>query len=713
MTTHPKYLGKSIGLARTVAEVDLSGGEDLALEIVNFHLSELGFLDSTFRIMPLIPSQWRGAAQPAAFGTVYAMAFARVNEAQELLFLTSVGVFRYAPSRRAVAGANPGLEQVFLWTFGNSTSSVVPQSVPRFPPQIETAGNRVYFTFCDGGGAWVWDGERVRAFGHTARPGSVDAEGPQRNDAGSANGGGFSASGRVGDISSDWTTPAGDVVGGIDTFRRQYAVVYENTDGAYSATSTRGGIVTIRQTLADPAGTPPIYVETLRRRFRLTNFPTPPLCTSALILLATRNLERTTDTGEMRFAHRLPVGASEYVDDIPDGELGGLWAHREPTPAGFFFLKFFGGSMWLLRTDGAPSRVWWSEQTNLSGPTPESVMEGHFRDVFPSAGAITGALVAGIRSDNPAPAMMIGSERAMHYVTGSYPHWQFGTLHARAGLEGPDLIQNCPDGTVLWYGCRTFWQMQPDGRIVDVGQLVRRRLGRVNHASAHMGTSWVDTRRAEVVFSIPSDDSTRPSWGFLYDYRSQGFRFLDDVTVDAAATHDGAGLVLLAGTYNGTRTVFAYGRGYPGYAAPAPLAIYGTGWISFQGVGPNMQAPHNARDSVFTLAERGEGQLTLTSSGDWNDDDRTEYDPVSLAHPENDDIPYYAPATHAATYGTSVWRRRRMFVERHGIDVARHVVFRLRVSGTSPAAIMNIDAYGPRVGLPTAGAPEPGPHSED
>ena len=49
------YRGRTVGAAKTIAEAPVSDGTT-ALEIENWKLNELGVLDSTFRLMPFIPS---------------------------------------------------------------------------------------------------------------------------------------------------------------------------------------------------------------------------------------------------------------------------------------------------------------------------------------------------------------------------------------------------------------------------------------------------------------------------------------------------------------------------------------------------------------------------------------------------------------------------------------------------------------------------------
>jgi hypothetical protein len=705
-----EYLGKTVGFAKIMADVDISDGT-AALEIVNFHANDAGYLDNTFRLMPLIPNAWRGGDQPAAFqDAVLAMAFGLMyGETPELLFLTTTGVFRYAPWRRASGGTNPGLVEELLWSTSGS-ESVTPQDSRRYPPQIEVVGNRYYFTYCDGGGAWVWDGHRIRPFGYTARPQPPYVEGPQRDEDGNPNNGGFNALGRIGTIETGWVDPTSkEIVGGIDVGRWQYWAAFEGTDGAYSGTSAAGGIATIRVQMADPDnGT---MIEDLRKRIRLNNLPQGPLGTAALILLRSRNLDRLPDgdDGAPRFLHRLPGNyADEWIDDIPDGELGAAWVHREPVPAGIYFLRSFGGSMWMLRTDGNPARGWWSEQEGLNGPIPESILEGHWRDIFADTGPITGSIVARLRNETGTPAMLVFKESATHFVTGQYPRWEFGTLHSRAGLAGPGLVQNCPDGTVVWYGARTFWQMREDGTVVDIGQGVRRRLGRINSSFAHMGHSWVDIRRGEVVYKLPIDDSDEPNFGFVYDSRMGGMRLLDDVVTTCSTVIPGTDIVLVAGTFDSVTTVFAYGRGYQLYETPNPVSRYSTAWTSFAAFGPSMHSSFNLRDSVLTLSERSDGTATYSTLQDWNDDDRTAVDPVHCAHPEQDDIAFFDPgATEAAVYGESLWRSRRAYTERHAVDEASHTVFRLEVETDEPMAIISIDAYGPKVAGPGGRSPQP------
>jgi len=716
------FRGRTIGAAKVVAEGPISDGS-AALEIHNWRLDEQGVLDSTFRLMPFIPDQWRaGSAVPLAFQAgVVGMGFVRMfGETPEILFLSypySVGnatggsVWRYTPWRRGVGGTNPGLEaQVYYPRAGLATQDVRCQSKLRYPPQVQSVGNRLYFTFCDGGGAWVWDGVRCRLFGYTAAPSAPTVEGPSRFSLESPNGGGFSVRGRIGNSDASFTTsdnktaPTSITTGGIDVGSWQYAVVWENCDGAYSPTSPMSGPATIRVQMADPTKEGG-QVEDLTRKFRLSSIPVGPVGTRARVLLRTRNQQRLPagDDGSPRFLTRLPNNVGpEWVDDIPDGELGPLWETRVAVPVGVYFMRFFSGSMFLMRNDGHPSRVWWSEQGNLNGPTPESLMQGHYRDVFPATGPIMASMSTRTTTTQEPPAMLIFKEEATHFVTGTYPDWTFGTLHTTAGCAGPGLVQLGGDGSVIWYGSSTFWRMDPEGRIQDIGAPLRRKLRRINTRVAEYGVSWVDPRAGEVVFALPYKDSAVNNYQFVWDWRIGGWRTRSDLIVTAALPVPGTELVLVSGSYDGKTNVWVYGRGYPNYAVTQPLAIYRTGWATFDRPGsPGMHGAFNAHDLILTMEERSSGTATLRLYQDWSLDTAINTETVPLVHPENDNVPFYA----SARYGTGVWRERRVFHQRAAIDVpsASTLVAEIAVQGAM--ALVSMDMYGPQVALPGSRTP--------
>ena len=707
----PATQGRSC-TARVIVESAWSDGTTAA-DILGFWVNEAGSLEADFKVMPLIPDAWRGAAQPSPFqDPVRGMvAWLRDGEVPELLFLTPDGVFVYAPGTRQAGGTHPGLLEVLYYPQDNATASVVPQSEPRFPPQIEVVGNRVYWTFCDGGGAWVYDGVRIRPFGYPHRPGPPCVEGPARKSTNSPNAGGFSVAGRVGTVETDWQTTAGLVVGGLDVGHWEYGVLWENEDGAYSASSLGAPIATQRLQLADPtAGT---YVEELRRRHRVFSIPVGPVGTRARILTRTRNLDRlpTGDDGRRRYLHRIPNNiADEYVDDIPDGELGPEWLDRDVAPLGFYLFGFFGGSMFAMRTDAHASRVWWSEQENLNGATPESYLQGHFRDVFPSTGPIVGRIGARLAEDEARPAMLIFKSQAVHYVTGAYPAWEWGTLHPRAGLAGPSLVQACPDGSILWYGQRTFWRFTPDGQVVDIGTPIRKRLTHVNNARVHMGVSWVDIRAGEVVFALPWEDSTAGRRQFIWDWRYQGWREREDLVITAGLAIPNSDLVLLAGVYNNIRTVWCYRRGYAGYNyGTAPTAVFATGWMPLGTPGPQAHSHWLLTDVILTGEERMEGTAQVVTRTDWNGDTDIEPALVHLAHPENDSIAYYNPnAAAPAVYGSSTWRDRRYYSERvatQGAEGSFEVV-QVAIATASNISIVTVDLYGRIVAPPGGRTPQ-------
>jgi len=110
MPSWKDYRGQSVGLARIMSETPFSDGMTAQL-IRNWVVDERGYLDSTHRIMSLIPYEWNGGLPPKAFeedtlgntkrSGVLAMAYNEIDgERPEILFLTADGVFRYAPWTR-------------------------------------------------------------------------------------------------------------------------------------------------------------------------------------------------------------------------------------------------------------------------------------------------------------------------------------------------------------------------------------------------------------------------------------------------------------------------------------------------------------------------------------------------------------------------------------------------------------------------------------
>ena len=723
MPSWKDYRGQAAGLARIMSETPFSDGLTAQL-IKNWVVDERGYLDSTYRIMTLIPYEWNGGLPPKAFeedtlgntrrSGVLAMAYNEIDgERPEILFLTADGVFRYAPWTRPTVPqttntANLGLEEQYFYDPSNTATTISPQTSPKYPPQMEIYGNRIYFSFCDGGGLWVWDGYRIRPFGFTQRPPPPLADGPQRTgtDITDTNLGGFSHRGRIGTTESAFSTyqvTDGQVSGGVDTSEYRYSVLYENTDGAYSERSLDGPKVRIEFEVAGPEEP----VERLMKKFRLHQIPTGPPGTIARVLLRTYNLLRLPDgsRGEYRFLHRIPNNeATEYIDDIPDGELGSEWKNRASVPFGAFFIRGFSGSLWLLRNDAYPHRVWWSEQ-ETSGPIPESFMEGHWMDVFPSTGPITASVIANI-SDAQKPFLIVFKDRATHYITGKYGEWQVGTLHEKAGCAGPELVQTLPDGSIVWFGGTTFWRMTNSGIVTDIGAQIRHRLSRVNSKRARHGVSWVDTEYREGVFALPMDDSLQPNVQFIYDYENLGWRIREDLVIDAALPLPEVNATLLAavtkystvpsqwnfkpGDLSGN--VFVYHRMYPQFPIPERTSEYVSGWQSLSGTGPKLHSAHHATQLVLTAMERSNGDASISVYDDW-DLDEAVGSPISIssAHPEDTTVPFFGSATLDSTYN---YRTQRVYGEKLGIDLASQSVHAIKVSTTEPLALYNIDVWG-------------------
>lgn len=721
MATWKGYKGVSVGLARVMGETPFSDGTTANL-IQNWTVDENGMMSSRYRLMPLIPNEWNSSAQPDPFVTqtkigtdqtsgILAMGYSMFQgNRPEILFLTTDGVFRYTPWNRLGTPTYRGLTEQYYYSQAISTNSVTPTNRQSFPAQIEVFGNRMYFTFGDGGAAWVWDGYRLRPFGYTSPPSPPDAEGPESAGPGDVNNGGFSVRGRVGSTDPNRTASDGSdviTVGGILDCEYRYAVVYENTDGAYSATSASGGSVRIEQEAADPdnGGT-----RKQLRRFRIKDIPQGPVETVARILVRTYNMLNLPDfsTGEFRFLHRIPNNsATEYIDDIPDGELGAAWRPRMSVPIGFYFLRAFSGSLWMIRTNDYPARVWWSEQTSLFGPIAESILDGHYLDVFPGTGEITATISAFLEYTSD-PVLLVFKKQAVHYIGGKYPEWQVGTIHKRAGCAGPNLVQVAPDNTVIWYGANTFWGMSTTGQIVDIGASIRKRLQTINHVRVKFGQSWIDREHNEVVFILPNEDSTVPNLQFVWDYANKGWRIKDGITVDACVSVPELNTVLLAGVLDRGKLgvdqgCFVLNRGYPGYQIPARKSIYRSGWNNFGGGGPNLHSSYRTNQAIITAQEASSGQSFVSVFQDWNFDERVGSENTILSY--NPESSSTTPFFGSAVYGTDVYRSERVYGDKLAVDLPSQSVQSISITTTDAVQLYNVDLFGPVVSKPGGRTP--------
>ena len=570
-----EQISKRVGYSRVMANVPL--GADEALEINNFGVDEQGFLDSTVRLMPLVPDEWYGGTtnqQPDPFSQVHAMEYTNFGQDRrdEILFITDGGVYRFAPWKRGDATSAdpfPYLEPVYHYRYDGTLFSPIPQTQRLYPPQMEAVGKYIYFNMGDGTPSWVWDGVRLREFGYKLECSSPSATGPGRHnnlklDAESdlsANEGGFKFTGRIGSIDPRMYRTNDKAAthrkfekrftGGITVGDWQYYVVWENEAGAYSKHAGIGAPVHMNKRINTNYG----VVESLTRRFWLNDVPIGPEGTVARILLRTpnlRNLPRGMNPTP-HFLHRIPNNsAREYVDDIPDGELGSEWKPRAVVPSGTTLMKYFSGSLFLMRNEAYPARVWWSEQEDIFGGIPESFMEGHWLDVYPETGPITGAVSVRLPEGGGA-ALLIFKERAIHAIVGEYPKWKSITIRLNAGLSGPNLVQSAPDGSVVFFGNGTFWRYTPsDGNVLDIGQGLRKRLRRINTVKARIGVSWVESDTKEVYFVLPIDDSEVPNQTFVFDYRNAGWRLRDDWVVNSALSVRKSSLVLVHGRHTPT-----------------------------------------------------------------------------------------------------------------------------------------------------------------
>ncbi|MFA6133963.1 MAG: hypothetical protein WC869_08125 [Phycisphaerae bacterium] len=696
------YKGLDIGASKVVAVIPVSDG-GTALEIHNWRLDVTGTLDSTFRLMPLVPPALYVGSHPLFTGAIWAMKWAIFDGSEpELLILgrradgTLGDVWRYTPWTRdeSVRGQTG-------WNSAGTSVTVSSTGSQQFPPQMEIVGARIFFTFCDGGPVRCWDRTGVWEVGYTQRPGSPGVDGPMR-DATGPNHGGLSVRGRIGNTEPDWTDSAGTVMGGIDDSEHAYGVVYESWLGGYSAASTESGLCTIRRDLAPPTvGLPPVPfdLESMRRRFRYMNVAPGPVGTVARIMLRTANRKRLgpTDTGALRFLRRIPDNVStEAFDDCPDGELGPPWQPRESFPTGVTLLRHWGGSMWYVRGH----RAWWSEQED-SGPILDSIMANHYMDIHPKSGDATCLLPFRINGGDSAGAMLVGKRDAVCYIAGQYPLWGNDVLHEGCGIEGPELAQALPDGSVVWYGSRTFWRMVAGEAPRDIGDPIRKYLRRINGLMARHGVSWVDVSEGEAVFALPYRGSATNDFQFVWDYRLLGWRTRQDVEISAAVALTGADIVLAAGLYDSRRDLWAMNRGYPGFVVTQPVSTYTSGWMSFS-AGPQIHGSYNLNDLICICEERGSSTFQPWTSKDWNADTQSTYPMEPCHHPDNENIPYYG----TAEYGIAVWRERRFHQLRFPVAEESGVVFVSGIRVQAPMGLVLISAYGPNVALPGGRTPQ-------
>lgn len=695
--------------AQIISEVPISDGTT-AREIHGFRSRDGNLLESRLRLIPLIPDEWRGAAPPDALAAMpVALAPMGTAAAPELLIVSAEGVYLLAAWDRGAGGANPGLEELQLWDGTTATSLTLPEPLLSSPSIVVVSPVRAYISFGERYRPVVvdLDERRLRYFGFEARPAAPLVRGPSRVGS-SPNGAGFTVRGRVGTTDGSWTEAGGATVGGIDDGEWRYAVVFENRDGAYSPTSPLSAAATIRRTLADPAGG--TEVEDLPRRFALRSIPKGPPETVARILLRTLNLRRIPPgmSGAPQFLTRLSNRqATEWVDDAPDGELGAVWEERAAAPR-WSVATFSQGSLWVAMG----STLYWSEQTSLLGPTPESFLAGAYLPIHPQSGPIVALAEARVGGGGASarPALLVLKGAVACYVVGEYPSFQTGVLHPSAGAAGPQVVQGTGDGGVVWFGAGTFWRLSPEGAVEDIGGTIRKLLARVNQGRAGWGRSWVDLEAREVVFCLPVDDDRWPTMQFILDVADGGWRTRQDVEVHAACALTSDRVVVLSGRYrdsdgNNVDNVFVYGRSIPTfYDYEQPKARYVTGWQSpVQGVG--MHQPHGTRTVFLITEERGytaAADLTLTAYQDWNLDVGTiSPQQVFGANPNADTeekpISFWggsgvAPADDQAVWGEAWWREARSVDQRVATDTASAAVSAMSLDdATGMLALLLVD----------------------
>ena len=689
--------------ARVVVEAPLSDGST-AGEIMGFVVRAGRLLDSRFRICSLIPDDVWAPGTPDA-GTVLqkvrGLIYARRNGVTpELIILAGTGVYRYAPWTR---DTNGGLEELLIWEGTTGTTVPVP-SVVSTPPVFATVGNRIIFAWGDGRRPLVIDMDTwmIRPFGAVSIPGAPTARGPTR-DGTSANGGGWTAAGRIGTTDGSWTDPATlATVGGLDAGSWQYARVFEYASGAYSPMSPLGNPVGLERVTADPSATPPVYMENLTRRFQFSLSPGDEYVV-AQVILRTPNLMRLPpgDTGEPRFLARISNNRAEiYNDDHPDGELGGApWPDRAIIP-GCRALVMHSGSLFVACND----RIYWSEQTSALGPQPESFLAGHWLSAGDPVTAVFGCRPAGNWGDKP--PLLVFTATKSYVLTGDYPQFNLRLLSDGAGCAGPCLIQSAPNGSVIWYGNGSFWQLGEGGQVKDIGDSIRDREGRVSAGLAGRCGSLVVPETREVIFFLATDGNNQPDTQYIWDAEAEGWRFRQDIQVTGSVVLPDHGIVLMAGTPPGGTSsnsrVWVMDRENPiSPGAYTHTWTYRTGWTAPEGASSTFGA-HAAKDLVLACEERGIDTATASSYGDWSLDDLIT-EPQTIHASTSDGIggdiakplAVWGPVAtdYQATWGASWWRTPRPYTQRVPLDGASNQVTAVEITGTGDFALHLLDVW--------------------
>ena len=105
------------------------------------------------------------------------------------------------------------------------------------------------------------------------------------------------------------------------------------------------------------------------------------------------------------------------------------------------------------------------------------------------------------------------------------------------------------------------------------------------------------------------------------------------------------------------------------------------------------------------MEERCNASASVNTYQDWDPDIPINTESITLAHPEDSNISYYAVTSTSAIYGVDVYRTRRAYSNRIAVDIPSHEVFSVKIESSDPMALYTIDAYGPQTALPGSRTP--------
>ena len=536
--------------------------EDVASEVKNFEITNIGTLRSVRGPTPYVPDYGQG--YPASYGTMHGIFHCLLDSGRRDVLLIHSGA-----SLLEFDGKTQSWTTLVATSSGQLNRTLRDDSAPQFPCQFESTPKGVVIVPQGGSEPLIYDGDVILPLGYSGKPPSPQGFGPNSdgNDSSSVNTTGYTVDyyrmnesdqslasgdendrsdkfgdGRVGTLlatpgmvapsaSSGNPPNAGTLLPG--SYR--CAVQWVNYFGDISPLSPRSNPITwdAQDSDVDPLDTAkPARLDTVLKQILWASIPKGPTGTMGRILSRTvdeRNKETTGVfilTGDYAgstsggFA-TIPDNITEvFPDNTSDAVLFTQPLNVREMPR-FRLCKVSMGSLWVANTRSDPGILIPSFPGKWG-----TLQEG--AEIYPDA---SGAEITGLW--NTGGGLLAFTAESIYLIQPGYSGdqpFRSSTFHPTVGCAAPSSLAEMPNGLLVWLGMDAFYAF--DGKKVSkISAQIKEQFSRISRSRARQATAAVDFESGEYRCWVAIDDSVVNNRCFVFD--GNGWRYRTDTNLSA------------------------------------------------------------------------------------------------------------------------------------------------------------------------------------